>query len=67
MLTEMTFNLIHDFSGPVAIDEVDSDAGFTETTGTSDTVQIRFEIRFAIGCCRQVVIDHDRHLFDVDT
>lgn len=52
----------------VRIDQVDGDALFTETSGPSYPMQVSFAIRLAGHVINwQVKVDHDCHLFHVDS
>lgn len=65
-LAEVTLDVTADAHRLVGIDEVDSNAMLAEASSSSDTVQIRFAICIPTLIDRQIEIDNDVHLIDVD-
>ena len=49
------------------VHQVDREPVFAETASSANAMQVRFAVRFSALIQRQIVIDHDRHLFNIDS
>lgn len=63
----MILDILEHVHGPAWVDEVNGQTGLAKTSCAADAMQVRLAIGVSLQVDGQVVVDDDRHLFDVDT